>query len=250
MKPVRALDGPTPGLSDYLDEETDGADWDEFRAHRRGESYRELIGALADRQHGLCGYCEIEIAAGRWQVEHVVPRSDSARGAAHALDVGNMMACCLGGTRSDAGDSAHYLPPPRAHMSCGQEKGDGVITDFVDPRTLPEAPSLMRVKSNGVIETDRDACATVGRPAGSVDATVKFLGLNVERLRRAREKRWLALEDAWGKHREDQDTMRVAAREELLPDDGQLRRFFTTSRSYFTEWDGEEVLAEDSRAWV
>lgn len=44
--------------------------------------------------------------------------------------------------------------------------------------------------------------------------------------------------------------MRGAAREELLPDDGRLRRFFTTSRSYFTEWEGEEVLAEDPGAWV
>ena len=250
MKPVRALGGPTPGLSAYLAEEADGADWGGFRAHRRGESYRELIDALADRQHGLCGYCETAVAAGCRQVEHVVPRSDSRRGAARELDVGNMMACCLGGTRPDAGDSAYYLPPPRANVSCGQKKGDGAIADFVDPRTLPEAPSLMRVKSNGVVETDRDACATAGRPAGGVDATIEFLGLNVERLRRAREKRWLALEDAWGRHRGDKGAMRGAAREELLPDDGRLRRFSTTSRSYFAEWEGEEVLAEDPGAWI
>ena len=50
MKPVRALGGPTPGLSAYLAEEADGADWGGFRAHRRGGSYRELVDALADRQ--------------------------------------------------------------------------------------------------------------------------------------------------------------------------------------------------------
>ena len=197
MKPIRGLDGPPPGLSTYCAEEPDGANWNGFRDHRSGESYRELADALTDRQRGLCGYCEIEIAAGRRQVEHVIPQSDSEHGAAHALDVGNMIACCLGGTRSDVGDSTHYLPPTKANMSCGQKKGNDTIPDFVDPRTLPELPSLTRVGPDGRIEADEGACQAKEWAANGVGKTIELLGLNVERLRLAREERWRALEETW-----------------------------------------------------
>lgn len=251
MKPIRGLDGPPPGLSTYCAEEPDGANWGGFLDHHSHESYRELARALTDRQHGLCGYCEIEIAADRRQVEHVVPRSDPKHGVARALDIGNMIACCLGGTRPDAGDSAHYLAPPKANMSCGQKKGNDTIPDFVDPRTLPELPSLTHVTSEGRIKADENACVAAGWEADRIGATVKFLGLNVERLRLAREQRWLALEDAWQDHHDDEDTMRAAAREELLPDDNndRLPQFFTTSRSYFGRL-GEEILAEEPRGWI
>ena len=252
MKPIRGLDGPPPGLSAYLAEEPNGANWNGFRDHRSHESYRELADALTDRQRGLCGYCEIEIAAGRRQVEHVVPQSDSKHGAARALNVGNMIACCLGGTRSDAGDSAHYLPPTKDNTSCGQRKGNDTIPDFVDPRTLPEMPSLTRVGPDGRIEADEDACQKKDRAANGVSVTIEFLGLNVERLRRAREEHWRALEEAWEDLQGDEDIMREAAREELLPDDdnNRLPQFFTTRRSYFSAWGGEAILAEEPRGWI
>ena len=251
MKPIRGLDGPPPGLSTYCAEEPDGANWDGFRAHRSRESYRELARALTDRQHGLCGYCEIEIAAGRRQVEHVVPQSDSEYGAAHALDIENMIACCLGGTRSDVGDSAHYLPPTKDNASCGQRKGNDTIPDFVDPRTLPELPSLMHVGPDGRIEVDEDACQKADWAANGVSETIELLGLNVERLRRAREEHWRSLEEAWEDLQGDEDIMREAAREELLPDDDndRLPQFFTTRRSYFGPL-GEEILAEEPRGWI
>ena len=250
MKKIRTLAGPTPGLSAYLAAEADEADWTGFRNHRSGASHRELRDALADQQHGLCGYCEIEIAAGRRQVEHIVPRSDPKRGAVCALDAGNMMACCLGGTRAVAGDPGQYLPSPRANMSCGQRKGNDTIPGFIDPRTLPEIPVLTRVTSDGRIEADEEACVAAGWEADGIAETVEFLGLNVERLRLAREQRWLALENAWEDHHDDEHTMREAAREELLPDNGRLRRFFTTSRSYFSEWGGERILAQHPRNWI
>ena len=253
MKPIRGLDGPTKGLSDYLAEEPDEADWDGFRSHRGGKSYREIVEALVDRQHGLCGYCEIGITAGSGeiQVEHVVPQSDPEHGAAKALDARNMMACCLGGTRATADDAGQYLAPVRNNTSCGQKKGNDTIPDFVDPRTLPELPSLTRVEPDGRIEVDEDACRVAGQGASGVGETVEFLGLNVERLRRAREEIWRTLEEAWEDIQGDEDIMREAAREELLPDgSGGLSRFFTTRRSYFAAWGGEEVLEEESRNWI
>ena len=135
-------------------------------------------------------------------------------------------------------------------MSCGQKKGDGTIPNFVDPRTLPDIPSLIRVGPDGRIEADEQACAAAGWAADRVDRTIDFLGLNVERLRLAREERWRALEDAWRDHDADEDVMQEAAREALLPGhDGRLRRFFTTSRSYFGPV-GERVLAQKPSAWV
>ena len=41
-----------------------------------------------------------------------------------------------------------------------------------------------------------------------------------------------------------------AAQSELLPDeDGNLHRFFTTSRSYFAPY-GERILQQDTGKWV
>ena len=45
------------------------------------------------------------------------------------------------------------------------------------------------------------------------------------------------------------DELLKAARDELLPANGRLRRFFTTSRSYFGPI-AEQVLDEPPRAWV
>lgn len=248
MKRIRGLDGPPPGLSAYRAEEPNGANWDGFRDHRSHESYRELADALTDRQHGLCGYCEIEIAARRRQVEHVVPRSHPQQGKSRALDETNLIACCFGGT-TDVGDSAHYRFPPKDHTSCGQRKGNNLIP--IDPRMLPALPSLTRVGPDGRIEADEGACQAKGWTANRVDKTIELLGLNVERLRLAREKRWRALENAWKDHHGDKHMMQAAAREELLPDDNndRLPQFFTTSRSYFGLL-GEAILKKKPRGWI
>ena len=57
MKVIRRLEKPTPGLVTYLDCVGDDTDWDEFRFHGSGASYRELRAALTDNQRGLCAYC-------------------------------------------------------------------------------------------------------------------------------------------------------------------------------------------------
>ena len=244
MKRIRALDNPTPGLADYLDCERGDADWDGFGSYRAGAAKSELIEALQNIQHGLCAYCEIDLDERNRQIEHVVPRSHPRHGAAKAPDAGNMIACCLGGTKETAQDSKHYLPPIKDNTSCGQKKGNGTIPDFVDPRNLPCIPSLIRVGQDGRIEADEQA--VTGRAAKAVNEAIGLLGLNVERLRLAREERWLELEE----YGADEDVMLAAAREELLPDrNGKLPKFFTTSRSYFGPV-GEHVLAQKPRAWV
>ena len=250
MKRIRALDGPTPGLADYLDCDGSHASWDGFRSHQAGAAYREIIEALCFIQHGLCGYCEIDITEQDRQVEHFIPRSHGQQGRARALDPANMMACCKGGTCSTAADTARWQKPVRRNRSCGEAKEDRFDPDLVDPRMLPALPSLMQVDYNGTITADEEACADAAIDAGRIRRTIDILGLNVERLRLAREKRWQALSDTWQEYLGDPDMMAAAARMELSPGkDARLPRFFTTSRSYFAPL-GEEILAQAPQAWI
>ena len=107
-----------------------------------------------------------------------------------------------------------------------------------------------RVRYDGRVANDQVACASVGITLDRVEKTIAILGLNVERLRRARERHWRALDDEWQEHHDDPVVMQAAARTELLPGaDGRLSRFFTTSRTYFADV-GERILAEDPDAWI
>lgn len=248
MKRIRRLPDRTPGLEDYLKVETQRASWDGFRSHDGGRAYRGLVEELTELQHGLCGYCETSLTERDRQVEHVVPRSDPVQGASRALDFRNLMACCKGGTARSR-DADRYLPPVNRHRSCGEAKGGRVNGEFVDPRNLPSLPALMKVRDDGSIEADLAACASAGVSADHVTRTIEVLNLNAGRLRIAREKRWRALNDEWREWFDDPDRMNEAARDELLPTNDRLRRFFTTSRSYFGAI-GERVLDEHPRTWV
>ena len=256
MKIVRRLEKPTPGLVTYLDCVGDDTDWDEFRSHGSGESYRELRAALTDNQRGLCAYCEMAIRGRRHQIEHVIPRNTLRHGHAKVLDIANMLACCMGGTVPDFGleedgeaGGGRYREPVRDNMSCGQAKGDREEEDFIDPRTLPEAPSLAKVMENGRIEVDEEACRTAGFTPDHMARTIEILNLNAEGLWVAREKRWNDLVEV-SEDIDDQETMDAWVRAVLMPDeDGNLASFFTTARCYFHPI-GERILAEDPHAWI
>jgi len=257
VKRIRTLCAPTPGLATYLEECQDGqASWDGFRDHSASASYRELVETLADLQRGLCGYCEIDLKESDRQVEHVIPRSDPARGCAEALNAGNLIACCLGGAARSlygpdaAADQERYREPAKRNLSCGQAKDKKMDATFVDPRTLPALPSVTRVHPDGRIEADVHACARCEVDADRVNRTIEILRLNVERLRLPRERRWRALSRNWSQYLDDPEVMESAARSELLPDrSGDLPRFFTTSRSYFGTY-GERCLEHDAQRWV
>ena len=238
------------GLEAYLAEERNEVkDWDGFRSHDGGASYRQLAETLMDIQHGLCGYCEIDIDKRDSQVEHVLPQSHPQQGAARALDYTNLIACCKGGTLGTENNERRRQPVKR-NRSCGEAKGATVSADFIDPRTLPALRPLIRVNFDGRIEPDPAACGIHGIAADKVTTTIKFLGLDVERLRLAREKRWIALNENWESHFDDRTVMAAAARTELLPDAaGGLARFFTTNRSYFEE-HAESILEEHPQAWI
>ena len=201
--------------------------------------------ALQHVQKGLCGYCEIDIRDGDRQVEHFIPRSEPSVGSARSLDVTNMIACCQGGTSyngSVRGDQERRRSPVGDNVSCGQSKDK--TTGMVDPRCIPSVRSLMRVLPDGRVVSDKANCASANVSSQWVEQSIGVLGLNVERLRVARERRWNALQDVWGAYftQEGRELLAAAARMELLPNTvGQLSKFFSTTRSYFG-MAGEQVL--------
>ena len=248
MKKIRALNNPTPGLVEYLSCVGERVNWEEFRSHSSGASYKELRESLTQNQHRLCAYCEIGIRD--CQVEHVIPQSDCELGKAQALDIANMVVCCLGGTAPEVGSEQGHRK--RRGATCGQAKGNQRDERFVDPRQLPALPSLLRVIDNGLIQADEAACRMAGFPPDRVTRTIEILNLNSERLRSAREKRWNGLGEEWRQvdDPDDPEVLNEWMRAELRPDEsGRLVPFFTTSRSYFAPLS-ESVLAEDPQDWI
>ena len=240
--------GPVPGLADYKKQAGDGATWRGYRGHQAGRHrYRELIESLVHLQHGLCGYCEINLLKKDRQVEHVVPISDPIRGSALALKAANMIACCLGGASDDP--EVRQDHERFSGGSCGLAKRDKAVPEFVDPRNLPELPSLTRVRTDGCIDADVSACQTAERSASDVRKVIEILGLNVPRLKRARRDYWNNLVRMMPRYQNDSNAIRNWAQNCLLPQNGSLRKFFTASRSYFGEL-GERILAEEPRDWV
>ena len=256
MKPIRSLDGPPQGLVDYRKKARSAEIWQEFRDFRGGEAYLELIDALTEVQHGLCGYCEIDLRKDDRQVEHVIPRSDPLQGLDLALDISNLIACCNGGTMRyrfgpiGLDDHERYASPIRRNMSCGQAKGGRTDGMFIDPRTLPTTLLVIEVRFDGRIDANENACVLSQISIDRVRQTINILGLNVPRLRRARENRWRAFNENWHEHFSNGEVMEAAARTELLPaENGLLPKFFTTARSFFSKW-GEAVLDRPPRRWI
>ena len=160
-----------------------------------------------------------------------------------------MIACCRGGVSDDPdvqGDRERFSP---REGSCGHAKGDIAAPGFVDPRTVPDLPSLTRVRPDGRIEADTGACADAGWSTDSVEKTIRILDLNVQRLRTARKDYWDNLSSKMPAYRGNPNAMEEWARSRLLPKNGALSKFFTVSRSYFGPL-GEAILEEEPRGWI
>lgn len=254
MKPIRAIDEPSRGLAEYLRLVGDEAYWDEFRSHDSGTAYRELVEELTASQHGLCAYCETSISAERRQVEHVLPRSERRRGRSLELDVSNLVACCLGLGSPQTGRTGPTAPDELrrnrgSNESCGQAKGDQWWGGFLDPRELPPAPPILKVREDGFIQPDDDACSAAGFAAADARRSIETLNLNANRLRHARRRQWDDLVDV-SADVPNETTMTTWVRTVLTPDErGRLAPFFTTSRSYFGS-AGERILARQPQEWT
>ena len=248
MKRILTLPYCPQGLADYLADGGDPENWDRFRDASR-DAYRELRGALAKIQHGLCAYCESSLPDYGAQVEHVIPKNAQTGEPARALDYTNLIACCSGIAQSVTG--AGRREPGE---SCGQAKGETNAADFIDPRILPALPGLLRVLlDDGEITPDEPACLVAGFSARSIGRTIAILGLNAPRLKRERLSRINDLYEVAERHLGNLDAPEFIenwARRELLPDShGVLPDFFTTRRAYFAP-GSEPILAEPPQGWI
>lgn len=244
MKRIRTMTKPPPGLSSYLGQAAEPR-YEEFRSYEGGAAYKELIADLVAIQRGLCGYCEVELTDLDRQIEHVAPQS---RHPDRALDTTNMMACCKGGS-SPSEDEERFLKPVNRNLSCDKAKADSDDPELRDPHALPAVPSLLAVRHDGRVEADGNACRSEEEIA-EIEKTIEILSLNIERLRRARERRWKDLLAVWAPHFQKAEDVIHGARIELLPrEDGRLANFFTTRRSFFGS-HGEQVLSLAPASWV
>lgn len=252
MKRIRALQGPPPDLQAYRAAAAGDESWDEFRSFRgSSDAYWQLADALESRQHGLCGYCEVALRPHNRQVEHVAPRSSHPEA---ALDYANLIACCKGaGSPTETNGDQGGRRRRGRHVSCGTAKGDAPPENLVDPRHLPASPSVFRVLIDGNIEADLGACELVGMEVSTVERTIDVLGLNVPRLRSARERRWSALRDSMDERLSEAEQVRASAELELLPDqEDRLPAYFTTARSFFkSRTDAvDDLLGEAPQRWI
>ena len=237
MKVIRQLNSPTPGLAEYLSQEPAQPTFPRFLSHDGGTAYRELRDALVEAQHGLCGYCEVNLLENDRQIEHFVPQSAGDEGQKKAVDHSNMIACCWGGDQVNLfgpdtinPDPERYIRPTGDSRSCGAAKGNTTDPWLIDPRTLPPSPSPFKVQIDGSMVSDSSACADLGIPVPQVERTIQILGLNVRRLKANRAIKWENLAQVWGEDLIDPARANLAARVELLPTtESQLPKYFITS---------------------
>jgi len=246
MKRIKGLEASTAGLARFLADPATEKTWDEFGSFETGAARRELTDALAERQHGLCAYCEIDLRAGDTRVEHFVPQSDPVEGERRACDYTNLLAVCMGGSNAAIfgpatknPNQARFLPPVAKNLSCDAAKDDSSPIDLLDPRLVPALPSLVEVTPSGELIPDPNACAQHGIAETAVETHVRRLGLNVGRLRINRVAVWNALQAAADEiaHVEAvalPSRLRRFASDLLLPDaNDRLSAYFTTIRSFF-----------------
>lgn len=152
--------------------------WQRFRK-RDPAAYKQVVVELAERQHGLCLYCEQllvdkggEPIVGKYQVEHVLPKSGAS---GRVLDWTNLALACWG-TGAGSADS-----------SCGRAKGDRDLPARCDPRVLPLLDEVVDVGLDGNLSANVVNCQAAQVSPQFVEDALGLLNLRCERLRKRRE---------------------------------------------------------------
>ena len=221
-------------------------------AFRDELGYERVYEVLAAAQGHVCAYCEIDIELGlKGQVEHFVPEDLSNGRHNFALDFGNMLACCEGGTRTDI-DNDRAEPPVRDTQHCGQLKNDFDPRDTIlDPRQMVASPCIWRFETSGAIAPDATACAKAGIEYAKAKFTVDALGLDRRVLRRLRAAVLEQLDAEMnllvdGERIGDGEAIEEVAATQLIPTNGRLPAFWSTIR----DWAGQaadRVLQQHAR---
>lgn len=252
MKYCATLVDEPEGLAQFRAENPQETNWDRFRNDT--PRYIELADALSARQRGICAFCEsplfTEIPTPVRQVEHWLPKSNSGNPTpAVSFGITNFHASCLGGTK-------RHLDPPFGtaglqrgdNLSCGQKKADTNPSQIplaerpYRPTELPLSPAVFTVQFDGALEADPEAAA-VGLSVDRINATIRFLGLNCERLKYSRRAVRAYLDDLLMQYELDATDLdpveatrgamtRLASH--LSPEPGEnLNPFISSLRDYF-----------------
>ena len=215
--------------------------WQEFKNTIGNES---VFDALAAAQGYLCAYCEIEIQrALKGQVEHWEPKSASTTTRNLHLAFSNLLAACEGGTNPHLRGRSEN--PIGQTQHCGALKGDqSPAGRMLDPRSLPEKPSIWHVDHAGRMSVDTAACQASQVDSGLAASTLEFLGLNRRVLARLRQ----TLLEELDKELKDvgdgelaKQILSIASRELSSDAQGRLRPFWSTVRAWCHPW-GETVI--------
>ncbi len=260
MKRTSGLTSVPSGLARFLAEPAVEKTWAALGNFENGAARRELAAALAKQQHGLCAYCEIDLVPQDIRVDHVVPQSDQSDGPRLSCDPDNLLAVCQGGSKQPNSQSeddpyrnpARFKAPRKRNLSCDAARGNRPATDFIDPRTVPASPPVMRVRQTGNLEPVPASCAQHTVAPETVAAHIDCLRLNVGRLMIARAAIFETLMNTASRIPEKiySKYMSQRATELLLPNaEGELPRFFTTYRSFFGPV-AETVLTKPPHSWI
>jgi uncharacterized protein (TIGR02646 family) len=253
MKHVRALEVEPPLLGEYRCLPAAGANrpaneatevWKRFKK-RAPDAYRQLISLLANRQQGLCMYCErllvdpstAELISDSYLVEHVLGKSG---GHGRVLDWTNLALSCW----------VRYAS--KDNKTCADAKLHQELPNGCDPRQLPIAPALLEVSSDGLLKPNPQLCESYGADPEALKSTIKLLELNAEPLRVNRQKVRDTLRKQYsellialkGRGLEEaviMQALRAFVASRLEPVNGLLKSFWTTERC---------ELGEIAETWI
>lgn len=205
----RVLKGAAPANLQAFHQAMPRATWEDLRSdpHHGGQTaYDDIRKQTHQDQGGLCAYCEIDIRDNdslKSRIEHFHPKSDRSSGVNWALDWGNMLAVCAGGSYR-YGVKPHSMEPLSDNLSCDAHK-DLLIQQrklpanckgwVLNPLHLQVWPSLFEIdKFSGKLRANETHCAAAppwpnnqhSDVAALVMNTIDSLNLNCPRLCEAR----------------------------------------------------------------
>ncbi len=205
----RVLKGAAPANLQVFQQATPQATWEELRNdpyHGGQTTYTDIRAQAHQDQGGLCAYCEIDIRENdslKSRIEHFHPKSDKSSGVNWALDWGNMLAVCAGGS-DRYGAAPHSMEPLSENLSCDAHKDRWIQQRklpadcegwVLNPLHIPIWPSLFEIdKFSGELRASEATCAAAApwpnnqHPdvASLVARTIASLNLNCHRLCQAR----------------------------------------------------------------
>ncbi|MBF0340875.1 MAG: TIGR02646 family protein [Magnetococcales bacterium] len=225
------------------------ATWDEFKLYDKGNCYRALVQYLYMKQQGLCAYCEINLVLdqhGRrdYSVDHFHPKSKASDERNWALDYENLFLSCRGGSDTiwaNQEDQGRYLKPVKENLSCDAKKGNQILDNkILNPFEMPDQIRLFEMNLHGEVKPHPENCVRAGVDEKKIQATITELGLDCERLRRARKAMWDSLFDFM---LADKSFGEDAILKWILPDSRQcLTPFHSTLRAFFGK-KGDDLIA-------